>query len=74
MDPSHSSLGDQTQKGCFLWHGISRARDQLLVILERALQEIAAQLRSEELGMVTDALRDAKKRFHATVSFIADTG
>ena len=32
-----------------------------------------AQLRSEEVRMVMDALRDAN-RFHATVSFIADTG
>ena len=31
------------------------------------------QLRSEEVRMVMDALRNAK-RFHATVSFIADTG
>ncbi|EDR09748.1 dynein heavy chain protein 2 [Laccaria bicolor S238N-H82] len=41
--------------------------------LERALEGIEAQLRSEEVGMVMDALRNAK-RFHATVSFIADTG
>ncbi|KDQ51322.1 hypothetical protein JAAARDRAFT_140422 [Jaapia argillacea MUCL 33604] len=41
--------------------------------LERALEGIEAQLRSEEVGMVMDCLRNAK-RFHATVSFIADTG
>jgi hypothetical protein len=41
--------------------------------LERALEGIEAQLRSEEVGMVIDCLRNAK-RFHATVSFIADTG
>lgn len=41
--------------------------------LERALEAIEAQLRSEEVNMVMDCLRIAK-RFHATVSFIADTG
>ncbi|KAF9527881.1 cytoplasmic dynein heavy chain 1 [Crepidotus variabilis] len=41
--------------------------------LERALEGIENQLRSEEVGMVMDCLRNAK-RFHATVSFIADTG
>jgi hypothetical protein len=41
--------------------------------LERALEGIEAQLRSEEVGMVMDCLRNAK-RFRATVSFIADTG
>ncbi|KAH9927411.1 dynein heavy chain [Epithele typhae] len=41
--------------------------------LERALEGIEAQLRSEEINMVMDTLRNAK-RFHATVSFIADTG
>ena len=32
-----------------------------------------AQLRSEEVGMVMDALRNAK-RLHATVSLTTDTG
>lgn len=41
--------------------------------LERALEMIEAQLRSEEVNMVMDCLRNAK-RFRATVSFIADTG
>ncbi|KAJ2915322.1 hypothetical protein MD484_g5100, partial [Candolleomyces efflorescens] len=41
--------------------------------LERALENIEAQLRTEEVNMVMDCLRNAK-RFHATVSFIADTG
>lgn len=41
--------------------------------LERALEGIEAQLRSEEVTIVMDCLRNAK-RFHATVSFIADTG
>ncbi|KAJ3727228.1 dynein heavy chain, N-terminal region 1-domain-containing protein [Lentinula guzmanii] len=41
--------------------------------LERALEGIEAQLRSDEVTMVMDCLRNAK-RFHATVSFIADTG
>ncbi|KAJ4485207.1 dynein heavy chain, N-terminal region 1-domain-containing protein [Lentinula aciculospora] len=41
--------------------------------LERALEGIETQLRSDEVTMVMDCLRNAK-RFHATVSFIADTG
>ncbi|KAF9235737.1 dynein heavy chain, N-terminal region 1-domain-containing protein [Melanogaster broomeanus] len=41
--------------------------------LERALEGIEAQLRSEEVNMVMECLRNAK-RFHATVSFITDTG
>lgn len=41
--------------------------------LERALEAIEAQLRSEEVLMVMDCLRNAK-RFRATVSFMADTG
>lgn len=41
--------------------------------LERALEGIEAQLRSEEVNIVMGCLRNAK-RFLATVSFIADTG
>ncbi|KAF9068581.1 cytoplasmic dynein heavy chain 1 [Rhodocollybia butyracea] len=41
--------------------------------LERALEAIETQLRSDAVTMVMDCLRNAK-RFHATVSFIADTG
>ena len=41
--------------------------------LERALDGIEAQLRSEEVGMVIHAERNAK-RSHATMSFIADAG
>jgi dynein heavy chain 1 len=41
--------------------------------LERELEGIEAQLRSDEVNMVMDCLRNAK-RFRATVSFIADTG
>jgi hypothetical protein len=41
--------------------------------LERALEGIEAQLRGDEVLMVMECLRNAK-RFHATVSFIADTG
>ncbi|THG97891.1 hypothetical protein EW026_g4197 [Hermanssonia centrifuga] len=41
--------------------------------LERALEGIETQLRSDEVNMVMDCLRNAK-RFRATVSFIADTG
>ena len=41
--------------------------------METALENIEAQLRSDEVVMVLDCLRNAK-RYHATVSFIADTG
>ncbi|KAF9463127.1 dynein heavy chain [Collybia nuda] len=41
--------------------------------LERALDGIEAQLRTDEVNMVINCLRNAK-RFRATVSFIADTG
>lgn len=41
--------------------------------LERALEAIEAQLRSDEVTMVMDCLRVAK-RFHITVSFGVDTG
>jgi hypothetical protein len=41
--------------------------------LERALEGIENQLRSDEVNTVMDCLRNAK-RFRATVSFIADTG
>ena len=41
--------------------------------LERALEGIEAQLRTEEVRVVLHALRNAK-RFYATASFIADTG
>jgi pilus assembly protein TadC len=41
--------------------------------LERALEGIAAQSRSEEVGVVMAALRNAK-RFHVIISSIADTG
>ncbi|EDR04844.1 uncharacterized protein LACBIDRAFT_304176 [Laccaria bicolor S238N-H82] len=41
--------------------------------LEWALEGIEAPLRSEEERMAMDALRNAKK-FHATFSFIVDTG
>ena len=40
--------------------------------LERALEWMEAQLRSEEVGMVMDALRNAKS-FYATVSLTTDT-
>ncbi|KAL1952384.1 hypothetical protein VTO73DRAFT_1533 [Trametes versicolor] len=41
--------------------------------LEHALEGIEVQLRSDEVTMVMEALRNAK-RFRATVSFVADTG
>lgn len=40
---------------------------------ERALEGIEAQLRSDEVNLVMDCLRNAK-RFRATVGFVADTG
>jgi len=41
--------------------------------LERALENIETQLRSDEVNIIMDCLRNAR-RFRATVSFIADTG
>ena len=41
--------------------------------LERALEAIDTQLRSEEVDLVMDCLRNAK-RFRATVTFMSDTG
>ena len=41
--------------------------------LENALEGIETQLRSDEVSMVMDTLRNAK-RFRATVSFYSDTG
>jgi dynein heavy chain 1 len=41
--------------------------------LERALDGIDAQLHSDEVGLVLDCLRNAK-RYLATVSFTVDTG
>lgn len=41
--------------------------------MERALEGIEAQLKSDGVTMVLDCLRNAK-RFRATVSFEADTG
>ena len=41
--------------------------------MEKALEGIEAQLRSDEVNMVMDCLRSAK-RFHATVGFIVETG
>ncbi|RUP48413.1 dynein heavy chain [Jimgerdemannia flammicorona] len=40
--------------------------------MERALEKIDEQLRSDEIVLTLDILKHAK-RFHATVSFIADT-
>ena len=44
-----------------------------LLSLERALEGIEAQLRTEEVRVVKHASRNAK-RFHATASFIIDPG
>lgn len=41
--------------------------------MERALEGIASQLNSESVTLALDILKHAK-RFHATVSFISDTG
>ncbi|KAI9220479.1 dynein heavy chain 1, cytosolic [Blastocladiella britannica] len=41
--------------------------------MERALEKIDKQLKSEEIVLALDVLKHAK-RFHATVSFRADTG
>lgn len=41
--------------------------------MEHALESIEAQLQGEEVTLAMDVLKHAK-RFHATVSFIADTG
>lgn len=41
--------------------------------MEHALESIETQLRGEEVNLALEVLKHAK-RFHATVSFIADTG
>ncbi|KAG0049018.1 hypothetical protein BGZ83_006135 [Gryganskiella cystojenkinii] len=41
--------------------------------MERALEKIEEQLKSDQIVLTLDVLKHAK-RFHATVSFIADTG
>ncbi|KAK4688349.1 dynein cytoplasmic 1 heavy chain, partial [Tremellales sp. Uapishka_1] len=41
--------------------------------MEHALEGIEAQLKGDEVSLALDVLKHAK-RFHATVSFIADTG
>ncbi|KAI9494709.1 dynein heavy chain [Zychaea mexicana] len=41
--------------------------------MERALEKIDEQLKSDQITLTLDILKHAK-RFHATVSFIADTG
>lgn len=41
--------------------------------MEHALENIESQLKGEEVTLALDVLKHAK-RFHATVSFIADTG
>jgi dynein heavy chain 1 len=43
------------------------------ISMENALESIEAQLKGEEVTLALDVLKHAK-RFHATVSFIADTG
>ena len=42
--------------------------------LERALERMEAQLRSEEVGIVMDAMRNAKRLFHVTISLTTGTG
>ncbi|KAI0665821.1 dynein heavy chain [Trametes maxima] len=53
--------------------GIASQEINFWLSLERTLEGINAQLRSDEVIMVMECLRNAK-RFHATVSFLADTG
>jgi len=53
--------------------GTASQEINFLLSLERALETIEDQLRSDEVNMVMDCLRNAK-RFHATVRSIADTG
>ncbi|KAK3828336.1 MAG: dynein heavy chain [Benniella sp.] len=43
------------------------------ISMERALEKIDEQLKSDEIVLTLEILKHAK-RFHATVSFIADTG
>lgn len=43
------------------------------ISMEHALESIEGQLRGDEVSLALDVLKHAK-RFHATVSFIADTG
>ncbi|KAH6598857.1 hypothetical protein BASA50_003364 [Batrachochytrium salamandrivorans] len=53
--------------------GSARQEIEFWIALERALNNIDNQLRSDEILLTLDTLR-AAKRFHATVSFLADTG
>ncbi|KAK9719430.1 dynein heavy chain [Basidiobolus ranarum] len=43
------------------------------ISMERALEKIEEQLKSDQIVLTLEILKNAK-RFHATVSFIADTG
>ncbi|KAK6094055.1 dynein heavy chain [Batrachochytrium dendrobatidis] len=53
--------------------GSARQEIEFWIALERALNHIDLQLHSDEILLTLDTLR-AAKRFHATVSFLADTG
>jgi dynein heavy chain 1 len=53
--------------------GVASQEINFWLSLERALDGIETQLRSDEVNMVINCLRNAKQ-FWATVSFIADTG
>nr|KAJ3421295.1 hypothetical protein HK105_003977 [Polyrhizophydium stewartii] len=53
--------------------GSARQEIEFWPALERALLQIEDQLRNDEIVLTLETLRTAK-RFHATVSFLADTG
>jgi hypothetical protein len=67
------SIQSVTKLGRDVASGTASQEINFWLSLERALENIETQLRSDEVTIVMDCLRNAK-RFHATVSFIADTG
>ena len=66
-------LGPVTKLNRDVASGTASQEINFWLTFERALEGIEAQLRSDEVNMVMDCLRNAK-RFLATFSFIADTG
>ncbi|VDB86807.1 unnamed protein product [Peniophora sp. CBMAI 1063] len=69
----HPSIQAVTKLNRDVTSGTASQEINFWLSLEQALEGIEAQLRSDEVNMVMDCLRNAK-RFRATVSFIADTG
>jgi dynein heavy chain 1 len=53
--------------------GTARQEIEFWNLMERSLQQIENQLRTDHVQLTLEILK-AAKRFHATVSFIADTG